>query len=374
MVVLHYIDKFDISTDLDSKFIKVLCNGMSEYAESHIATKYYVHNEESSNDLVHIVNKRNGLIKTLYVIMPKVVHVHGCWSYDTAKFLLAAKRRGFYTVWSPHGGLQSWTIKNNFYSKKLSRIILYQFIAAHRSDMIHTSGIIEEKNVKRLRWNRNVTIIKNSLVTQEITIEQMCKEMATMYQNIIDRHINNEIGISTQKAFFSLIKAGLTRANISLRPGISIVSENERKNFTLLKYEDWRNLSIFADKKGMNYIISQGLNVLGIENVMNIPHQVTVIPSDKNINDITSYITELKKKVSHKKITLKDMATLYSLLRYNDYNEDELIEKLKQENTRKFMGRLESILIELFDMEEGFLPVEAINDHQTTHLKNIINK
>ncbi|HRN16791.1 MAG TPA: hypothetical protein PLF38_07060, partial [Xylanibacter oryzae] len=148
----------------------------------------------------------------------------------------------------------------------------------------------------------------------------------------------------------------------------------ERKNFTLLKYEDWRNLYIFADKKGMNYIISQGLNVLGIENVMNIPHEVTVIPSDKNINDITSYITELKKKVSHKKITLKDMATLYSLLRYNDYNEDELIEKLKQENTRKFMGRLESILVELFDMEEGFLPVETINDHQTTHLKNIINK
>lgn len=374
MVVLHYIDKFDITTDLNSKFISVLCSGMSQYAISHVVTKSQVKNDNFANELVHVVNNRNGFIKVLYDVMPKIVHVHGCWSYDTAKFLLTAKRRGFYIVWSPHGGLQTWVIKNNFYTEKLYRIVLYQFIAAHSSNMIHTSGISEQKNIKRLRWNKNISIIKNSLVTQEITVEQMCREMAEMYQGIIDHNINKEINLSTKKAFYSLIKAGLIRQDIALRPGLCIVSEKEKKNFTLLKYDDWRNLSIFADKNDMNCIISQGLNVLGIDNVMNIPSETIIKPSDKNMNDIIAYIIELKKKLSQKKLCLKDMATLYSLIRYNDYKEDELIEKLKQQNIKNFMGRLEYILHELFGIEEGFMPIQPINDYRTGLIKNIINK
>lgn len=374
MVILHYIDRFDISKDLNSKFITVLCNGMSEYAVSHIVTKCYVENNDIDKELIHVVNKRNGFIRTLYDIMPKIVHIHGCWSYDTAKFLIAAKRRGFYIVWSPHGGLQNWVIKNNFYSKKLSRIIMYQFFATTRCDMIHVCGEIEQDNVKKLRWNKNITVIKNSLVTQEITVEQMCKDTAMMYQNIIDNNINKEINISTQKAFYSLIKAGLIRNDIALRPGLNIISEEERKNFTQLKYNDWRNLSIFADKNDVNFLISQGLNVLDIENIMNIPSGTIIIPIDKSINGLISYITELKKKVSNKKISLKDMATLYSIIRYNDYNEDELIEKLKNKNIKYFMGRLEYILNELFGIEEGFMPVKTISDYRTTIIKNIINK
>ncbi len=352
MIVLHYIDKFDANTESESKFISVLCKGMPNNVESHVVTR------------------DDNILRALYDIMPDIVHVHGCWSYRTASFLLSAHRRGFYTVFSPCGGLQPWIIKKNFWKSFLPRIIAYQYITVHRADTILVSSKIEKDNILRLHWNKRIRFIKNVLQTQDITIEEMCNSLLLMYQDIIDEHIEKEINIITQQSFYTLVKAGLSYDVNQLRPNLSVISEKEKKNFTLLKYNDWRFLSIFAERNEMNDIISRGLSVIGMENKMNIPTGITIIPSPKNTDDIVNAVHLMKNKIWRRKLTIKDICGLYTILRYNDYDEDELKTKLKKKRLAKLLGRLEYILIEITGIEEGFLPIMPINDYITRHIKN----
>lgn len=371
MIVLHYIDKFDTTTKSESEFISVLCTGMDHGVESHIVTRTYKPDRSYEGLKVHVISGKNTSLKILYDVMPDIVHVHGCWSYHTAAFLFTADRRGFYTVLSPLGGLQPWVIKKKFWKRILPKIIGYQYLAVHRAGVIHATGMMEQENIKHLHWNKKVEIVKNALVTHETTIGQMCTDMASIYQKMIDDHIGKEINISTQQAFYTLVKAGLSYDINVLRPGISVISETEKNNFTLLKHNDWRFLSIFAQKEEMTQTVVRGMSVLDMENETGMQGGTTIIPSHKNTDDIINCLHLLKKSIWKRRLKIKDFSDLYTILRYNDYDEDELYTKLKEHHLRKLLSRLEYILVEMTGIEEGFLPLSPKNDCVTRYIKNM---
>src|SRR5574344_1449834 len=79
----------------------------------------------------------------------------------------------------------------------------------------------------------------------------------------------------------------------------------------------------------------------------------------------------LKKSIWKRRLKIKDFSDLYTILRYNDYDEDELYTKLKEHHLRKLLSRLEYILVEMTGIEEGFLPLSPKNDCVTRYIKNM---
>lgn len=374
MTVLHYTDTFDVESNPETKFIVTLSKAMvSNGAIVHIFSHNIKTNISIKNIVLHEIKHTSIFLKELYEIKPDIIHIHGCWSYYTAKILLTAHKKGFDTILSTYGGLYSWNIRKNFWFQKLPRIITYQFIAVKCADLIHATGQIEYNNIKKLHWNKNIKIIQNCLFTHKIDDAEMSKQMLSVYQYIMDQHVFLKMNISTQQAFYTLLKAGLNANSSGLRPNITSISIASIKNLSLLQYQDWRKISIFANEQDICPIINNGIKALNIKTkdvvfANGIYNKIEI----KNIEDACEKINLLYKKVLKRTLSIKDIVQLYDILRNNDFDEYEFKKQLHACHKLNLLSRLEYILIEMTDIEEGFLLLPAKNDFITRFLKNII--
>ncbi len=86
-----------------------------------------------------------------------IVHLHGLWSPRLTTMAKRARAVGAKVVWSPHGMLTPWALKHKWW-KKLAGLLLYQWVALRRADLIHVTAQAEMQDVRRLGL-RNKCII-----------------------------------------------------------------------------------------------------------------------------------------------------------------------------------------------------------------------
>lgn len=68
------------------------------------------------------------------------------------------------------------------------------------------------------------------------------------------------------------------------------------------------------------------------------------------------------------------LCNLHTLIKYNDYDEDQLKDILKRMQLYKFSRRMIKILEEFTQLEEGFMPLIPLDDKHTKQIRNIFNK
>jgi len=86
-----------------------------------------------------------------------VVHVHGLWDPWLTRMARRFRKAGARLVWSPHGMLTPWALRNKW-PKKLAGLLLYQYWALRRADLIHVTAASEIADVRRLGLGRSVVM------------------------------------------------------------------------------------------------------------------------------------------------------------------------------------------------------------------------
>lgn len=379
MKILHYISTIDSTAGITSKYMSALCSMCGSEAEVHLVCSNSPQPVSISNTTIHFIPNgihnyirlRSEWLKTLYEVMPDIVHVHGCWSSETARIVCLSTRRGFRTVLSPHGGLEPWIFRQQMWKEKIPKTVAYQWLAVRRAFVIHVSGAIEHENMKSLGWNKRITIVKNPLVTSEINTKEMASEMLCLYQKVLDTDVFRLMDKNIHQAFSLILHAGISGEKSNSVPGIG--------------EKGWRQLLIFAKTENVYELFLKGCNV----QQMSLPDLNTnkietfsVRKGDadgfkKNVSltneqNIAELIHRIRKNVLRQRIRLNILCQLAVMLRNTEYDEDVLRQALKAKNLTKFTGRIEQILNEWIGLEEGFMPVESINDVFTKKIKNII--
>lgn len=89
-----------------------------------------------------------------------IVHIHGLWDpwlHKIAKRIRKLHSRAPRLVWSPHGMLQKWALKNKWW-KKVVALALYQWSDLRKADLIHVTAQSEEQDVRRLGLHNEIVM------------------------------------------------------------------------------------------------------------------------------------------------------------------------------------------------------------------------
>lgn len=86
-----------------------------------------------------------------------VVHIHALWTPILHKVSTWAHKHHIPIVWSPHGMLQKWALKNKWW-KKIFALALYQWWDLKKADLLHATAETEVEDIRRLRLHNRVVV------------------------------------------------------------------------------------------------------------------------------------------------------------------------------------------------------------------------
>jgi glycosyltransferase involved in cell wall biosynthesis len=86
-----------------------------------------------------------------------VVHIHGLWSPALHKVSSWARKNKIPVVWSPHGMLQKWALKNKLL-KKVVALLLYQWRDLAKADLLHATAESEIEAIRRLKLKNKIVV------------------------------------------------------------------------------------------------------------------------------------------------------------------------------------------------------------------------
>ena len=84
-----------------------------------------------------------------------IVHIHGMWAPILHRASNWAHRNKIPVVWSPHGMLQKWALKNKWW-KKLAALAIYQWRDLSKAALLHATAPNEVEDIKRLRLTNSI--------------------------------------------------------------------------------------------------------------------------------------------------------------------------------------------------------------------------
>ena len=164
MRILHY---YTASDKISHDYIDILSKAMTEL--NYLSGDGCIENVSATS--LHDALK---LIKMSNV---DIIHLHGCWRDSDFMLVRKAKKSGTRIIVSPHGQLEPWVIKTDYWKKHFPRIIVYQKKIVRDAFAVVVMGRMEEECMKRLGWNMRIEVVKNSMITDTITEKEMAIRM-----------------------------------------------------------------------------------------------------------------------------------------------------------------------------------------------------
>jgi len=143
-----------------------------------------VHTIEVS--LKHICRMKRQWMALLNEINPDIVHINCCWMPQCALVQKWTKEHSSFLIkhsslniphsslpilLTPHGMLEPWIIRRNYWTKKLPAIWLYQRKAVRTADVIVSTAEEEREHIKALGWNQNIIMVPNGICTDKILMK-----------------------------------------------------------------------------------------------------------------------------------------------------------------------------------------------------------
>lgn len=188
MIVLHYIHTLDETYGGVSSYMQLLSKSLGSLCDLHILTTASYKELSVENCTLHYIDGLNLNIRKFYKsiyhslnkIKPDIVHINGCWLPQYSIVALCAKSLGYTVVISPHGMLEPWDIKKNYWTKKLPALLLYQKRAIKKADILIATSDVEKQNLINLGYNNNVTIVPNGIDINDVQIKKTWQEKKQM--------------------------------------------------------------------------------------------------------------------------------------------------------------------------------------------------
>lgn len=179
MKIVHYIPGIDRADGGTATYMQTLAKYLGMMAEVHICTHESRNPVEVPNAQVHYFSsslKRLADVKKQWLdlmdsIKPDVVHVNCCWLPLCSLVQKWSQNMDVKVVLSPHGMLEPWIVKRNYWTKKLPALLLYQKEAIKSADLIHATAESEKGNILRLKYNDKIAVVPNSVDLSEIKLK-----------------------------------------------------------------------------------------------------------------------------------------------------------------------------------------------------------
>ena len=390
MKILHFIPATENSADSTTMYLSTLIGLMQQKAQVMVISA----DGTSLSD-----NKRQA-----EAFAPQIVHIHTCWEMRSAKMAKWAHSSSIPVVLSPHGTLEPWVVERKYLHEKLPKLLLYQHETICNADAIVVTGEMERRSMQQLSWNERIKsprpwnerlcIVRNAIITNDISDQQMTDEMLRLYRKVLDSNAWMLMTPDDRQAEDILLRAGLAR-----QPRQAAITAQERRLLAQLGEESWRRLLIHAYEEDVLPIIRRGAALmeqtatnaetlgnriahmpqLSVEDIdrfqPRIPKARGPIESSrllprqmkqrfKELRDSHGHNKEytfclmtanLSYETSHGTLSRRHLAEMYEQLRYEDFDEDLLARMLREAELNKFAQDMQLTLSQMFGLTEGYM-------------------
>ena len=350
MKVLYVYPKND---DMVMQHVTMLSEGMQNSAE--------VRSVNNPSDAKAIVREW----------VPDIVHCHGCWNYWVAKTGNSLRRNGARVVFSPQGQLEPWVMDEGSIKEKLPKKVLWEKKFAERAYSIIAFGKMEEKFLRKLKWNPRIEVIHNALITNSISCQEMCSQTFAVYQKVMDSNVLELMDEDTNNLLTIIIKAGI----LGDSRWTGITNDN-------ISEVMWRRLLIYAEHQNVRNYVDYGINILDLrapyidtEKIdAYFPEGYKKPQTIKNVigefkGDETDYIVRMIRQIEKNPLLLHLIELTRELYRDN-INDEKIQEVLEEKKMSKYTGRLLQILKEQTLLDEGYIKsVDVIDDGLAGQIK-----
>jgi glycosyltransferase involved in cell wall biosynthesis len=302
---------------------------------------------------------------------PDIVHCHGCWQYGIVNAGNFARKQGARIVLSPHGQLEPWVFEEKPLQEKFHKTALWQKPFVEKAYALIAFGKMEQQYLEELKWNPRIEVIHNAVITNSTTREKMCSQTFSVYQKVLDSNVLEQMDEATQQLMATIIKAGT-------------LGDRRWVELTVPETVDWRRMLIYAEHQNIRNYVDYGINILGLSAVsLDTEHLPAYFPesyqrpkSIKNLiddykGDETDYLLRMIRQIEKQPLLLHLIELTRELYR-DTVNDDLLQEVLEEKKLTKFASRLMQVLHEQTLLDEGYLPIEPLDDRGTHKIRESI--
>ena len=379
MRILHYINSLKAG-NLLSDYILQLTSEQKEYAEVKTLT--------STDDFQKVAEKEN----------PDIIHIHACWDNLAAKRAQWAVKKGYAVVLSTHWGLNEPIRSNEQRIRKFIKQMMYQQKTVHQVDAMLVTNEKERQMALTLGWQKRIDVIPNSLLNSSISASEMGEQTILYYNKVLDTRYQVAMSSMENDAIYSLLHVGLARETTH-----NLLPSDQLLNLRSLNPAQWRRILLYSDDENIREIIDNAisrlqLNAPNIE-TSTIQRFALVLPKERNplnqqkivgtkpltrqrLNDninsdetivrtIAIMLANAHQLDRKQTLSMRHLADLYTMIKYNDYDEDRLAEVLRHMRLYRFSRRIIQLLVDKLHLEEGFRPFSPLADNG---LKAIIKR
>lgn len=375
MRILHFCLQNNDSADVTSKYLSALLSLMAHEAE------------------VRLITNGNNYQKQAEEFKPDLVHIHDCWNRTSALMAKWAHGQNIPVVVSPHGKMDPWCVDHNYLNEKLPKLLLFQHEMICNADAIIVEGEIEQRSMQELSWNnkvqarhpwnKRIELIRNSIVSNEITNEEMVSQTLRLYRKVIDSNAWMLMTKDTREAEDILLMVGVAHHENDIH-----LDERQHSLVEALTNEEWRRLLIHADEENVLNLVEKAISRLHLNapdiNIATISRFAPRLPKARQPLEreklLDSTLTTKFKHLRHdygncpelticrmiantayemQKATLsrKHLTEIYELFRYEEFDEDKLARMLKDAGLYDYTLTLQQTLASMLMLTEGFMPL-----------------
>ena len=371
MRILHYINSLKAG-NLLSDYILQLTSEQKEYAEVKTLT--------STDDFQKVAEEEN----------PDIIHIHACWDYLAAKRAQWAVKKGYAVVLSTHWGLNEPIRSNEQRIRKFIKQMMYQQKTVHQVDAMLVTNEKERQMALTLGWQKRIDVIPNSLLNSSISASEMAEQTILYYNKVLDTRYQVAMSSMENDAVYSLLHVGLARETTH-----NLLPSDQLLNLRSLNPAQWRRILLYSDDENIREIIDDAisrlqLNAPNIE-TSTIQRFALVLPKERNplnqkkivgtkpltrqrLNDninsdetivrtIAIMLANAHQLDRKQTLSMRHLADLYTMIKYNDYDEDRLAEVLRHMRIYRFSRRIIQLLVDKLHLEEGFRPFSPLADN-----------
>ena len=188
MRVLQFIPSISLQDGGTTTYIQELAPELGKHVELHVCAlgkiedcvplpNTFVHTIELS--LKNVWTMKRQWMQLLEEVKPEIVHVNCCWMPQCALVQRWTRKKLGHNVKiliTPHGMLEPWIIKRNYWTKKVPAILLYQKWAIKDADIIVSTAEEERTHIAQLGWNKEIEMIPNGINVAAIEMKTEWKQ------------------------------------------------------------------------------------------------------------------------------------------------------------------------------------------------------
>lgn len=387
MKILHYIDCFH-PIRLPKEYFELLAREGGEETEIHLLMPKPDEEVKVEGVQVHYLsyftwmkwrNKRR-FIKVMNEVNPDIINIHSCWSQVMSGIVDWNEK--YYKrplILSTHKQLMPWHNTNKI--KRYIQTQLYQQKILRKADVILTDSR-QETNIQA---NPHIFCIPNALLTKDFS----GKEMQSEYTNLcISLSNSNPYLFMTEKERrkeASLLKeAVMQKRGDSQQANEDEMDESYERIILHAQYEGTLKMLLpflpngakeYADNTP-HYIYNTKKNVDSLFSLKALSKKSDLVSFGKeeaateNELLIAKYLLNVKYEIVHNTVSQRHLIELYKALKTIDYDEDTLNALLMRLGTYQDTARMMQLLKDYYNLEEGFMPMEPIDDKITKKIKD----